>query len=434
MRKNSRVHHFNKGGYVYLFNPDNMESFRCSSDIEPKRCSNYKDLFKESTDANINYEKREQLELVLNVSQECNLQCSYCFSLNQERRIMDENVAEKSLEYFFDAFEFDSLKLHFFGGEPLTNFRTIIFAVEKARQLSETYNLDSPKFSVVTNGTLITKDMANYFSVNNFEVQVSLDGPKEVHDRFRLLKCGKGSHDRVIKGLKLLQKHKGIKISTSSVITKSSDIKNVYSYLEASVSSIKNMKLDMVYDFHESNTPEFASTEKDFQNNYVGHFDFLVSEYINKLKNFQRPSEYNFTHSVLLLWGKQNKYRYCPAASSRFSIDTEGKIYPCGGAASLREYAIGNIHEGLDSALSDRFDDNLNIHFKEPCNSCWAKPLCLGGCPLTLRNGTNRQHCDIRKAMVEGAIEIYTTIRDENPFAFTVLVDENFSESLRELL
>ena len=434
MNKNKRLHHFVRDGYIYAFNPGNMGAIRCPSNIELKDCSNYSDIVSDTANSNIDNDKRDQLELVLNVSQECNLQCSYCFSLNQDKRKMGRHVAEKALEYFVQVFEFGSLKLHFFGGEPLTNFETIKYSVEKAKQLSSIHNFGSPIFSIVTNGTLVTDKVADFFNENAFEVQVSIDGPKEVHDKFRLLRSGKGSHERVIKCLELLKKYEKIKISTSSVITKSSDVKNVYSYLAKTAPSIKNMKLDMVYDFHGSNTTEFSSTQKDFQHNYVSHFKFLVNEYIKTLKNLRRPSEYNFTHSVLLLWGKQNKNRYCPAASSRFSINTEGMIYPCGGAASLEEYAIGNIYDGIDQTLTGKFDDTLNIHLKEPCASCWAKPLCLGGCPLTLRNGTNRQHCDIRKAMAEAAIEIYATLKEENPIAFTALVDEKLSEDLRSLL
>jgi uncharacterized protein len=142
----------------------------------------------------------------------CNLNCAYCFYLPKKSLypasdcVMSLATLESFIRQFLE-FQNNEASIIFQGGEPL--LRDIVF-YEKAIEFLAKYNVRHVKItmSIQTNGTLITDDWAAFFKQNSILVGVSLDGPKELHDYYRKDPAGKGSFERVIGGIRLLQKHK----------------------------------------------------------------------------------------------------------------------------------------------------------------------------------------------------------------------------------
>jgi len=159
--------------------------------------------------------------LYLIVATSCNLRCAYCLYNSSQSgslaansgKLMKEDVAEQAIRLFANKTLANNRSspdywecITFYGGEPLLNFDCLQKTVEYVRQLQGKEKIwKNVRFVVNTNGTLLTKEIASFFKRENIEVQVSIDGPEEVHDAVRMFHSGKGSFASVISGLELMR-------------------------------------------------------------------------------------------------------------------------------------------------------------------------------------------------------------------------------------
>lgn len=153
-------------------------------------------------------------ELGLEVTEGCNLRCLYCVHQEANKENRNHGSRQMAGETAFAAIDFlakNSLKskqvtLGFYGGEPLLNFPVIKESVRYAR---EVFKDKPPQFNLTTNGTLITPEIARFFAENQVDVRVSIDGPEDVHNRYRKNIAGDGSFNDVREGLQNLFKEYG---------------------------------------------------------------------------------------------------------------------------------------------------------------------------------------------------------------------------------
>ena len=158
------------------------------------------DFFSQSYDTVISCDETQFEQLYLAVSESCNYRCKYCRQdKSNETRIMSIDEIKNAIDIFFKHSK-SPKSVVFFGGEPLLNYIGIKFAIEYINQLSE-----GIKYSMVTNGSLCTKEYADFFSHNHVEVIVSLDGPEWIHNKARINKSGRGTYDESIRGYNLLK-------------------------------------------------------------------------------------------------------------------------------------------------------------------------------------------------------------------------------------
>lgn len=142
----------------------------------------------------------------------CNLNCSYCFFLDKEqlypgsRFRMSDELLETYIRQLIEAHRTREVTVAWQGGEPtlmgLDFFRKAIAFQEKYRKPGMTF-----ENTLQTNGTLLTDEWCEFLKQNNYLVGLSLDGPRELHDANRVDKAGGPTFDRVMRGLRLLQKH-----------------------------------------------------------------------------------------------------------------------------------------------------------------------------------------------------------------------------------
>lgn len=375
-----------------------------------------------------NPENHRSIEVVLNVAQACNLDCTYCFSDNTSKAIMEQSTAFSAIEDAFDRYpQIDEFRLSFFGGEPTLNLPLIEAAVRHHHRLCSERGV-CPDYFITTNAVSLSEEALALFDEFGFEVQVSIDGSKNTHDRYRVDHQGRGSHDRVVATLQELRKRDGIRLSTSSVITKSNNAVATHDILESLEPF--HMKLDMVYEFQDLGGGDFASTEASFSKVMGMDFDEIGDRFVDRVTRYQRPAEYNFRQSVILLSARKTKSRFCPAADTRIGVGADGHYYPCGASASLKENVLGEASQGIDPRAVLRFEERLEVGDVEPCRSCWARPLCLGGCPLTIRSLPNRLHCSTRKHLAEISIRVFSEIRERDPMSFLVLTENPAGKAL----
>jgi len=158
---------------------------------------------------------REVKGITLNVTNNCNLACKYCPICNNNanakivhRKNMEKDVALSAVDFFFRHSERVRGKekiISFYGGEPLLNMEVIRACVEHVRiKYNEYYK--NIHFVISTNGTLLDDDIVHYLVDNKIGLQISIDGPENVHNENRLFKNGTGSFEIIIKNLERIQK------------------------------------------------------------------------------------------------------------------------------------------------------------------------------------------------------------------------------------
>jgi anaerobic sulfatase-maturating enzyme len=142
----------------------------------------------------------------------CNLDCAYCFFLDKEvfypgsKFRMSDDMLEQYIRQLIESHRTDQVSIAWQGGEPtlmgLDFYRKAITLAEKYRRPGMTF-----LHTMQTNGTLLTDEWAEFFKEHDFLIGLSIDGPRELHDIYRVDKGGQPTFDKVMRGLRLLQKH-----------------------------------------------------------------------------------------------------------------------------------------------------------------------------------------------------------------------------------
>ncbi|MEE1284699.1 MAG: thioether cross-link-forming SCIFF peptide maturase, partial [Acutalibacteraceae bacterium] len=151
--------------------------------------------------------------MCLHVAHTCNLNCEYCFAsqgkYHGERALMSFEVGKRALDFLIEnSGTRHNLEVDFFGGEPLMNWDVVKQLVAYAREQEKIHNKNF-RFTLTTNGMLIDDDVIEFSNKEMSNVVLSLDGRKEVHDRFRVDYAGNGSWDRIVPKFQKLVEARG---------------------------------------------------------------------------------------------------------------------------------------------------------------------------------------------------------------------------------
>ena len=177
----------------------------CISDIEELRADGK--LFSEDTFEPMAGDLKKKSAgivkaLCLHIAHSCNLNCSYCFAsqgkYHGERALMSFEVGKQAFDFLIaNSGTRRNLEVDFFGGEPLMNFDVVKQLVAYARSIEKQHGKNF-RFTLTTNGMLIDDDVIDFANREMSNVVLSLDGRKEVHDRFRVDYAGNGSWERIV--------------------------------------------------------------------------------------------------------------------------------------------------------------------------------------------------------------------------------------------
>lgn len=305
--------------------------------------------------------------LVLNVFQGCNLRCGYCFAGdgsygNKGRMSLD--TAKESIDWYANQHTHTAMEINFFGGEPLANFPLICLSVEYAYAVARGYG-KTIAFSITTNATLVTQEIAKFLAENKFRIAVSLDGPTEIHDRNRPTASGGGSLDRALKGVGLLRKAGNAPIARCTVNGKT-DMGEVQRFLAA-------MEFEQV---HVARATLPGGQEDEAALAAVMSNASLEKEAV--LVGLQEGRTVINTVSKLatMIAKSQKQTRACGVGDKIAAAGIDGGLYACHRFTNDEKWKIGDVTHGK---YASRFLDRP-VNSIGKCRSCWAKYLCGGGC------------------------------------------------------
>ncbi len=333
----------------------------------------------------------------------CNLRCTYCFAnadsiytneKNRNLEDMDEETAKKIVDFIFKT-PSKALTIEFQGGECLLKFDIIKFIVKYANELNKKYFKDL-RITIVSNLTLITDEMIEFFIDNNVSICTSLDGPKEVHDKNRIyLKDNKkiGSYDIVVKNIKRINKiykKKGIngKVFSLPTITSFS-----LPYWKEILDEYVKLNIDM-YDIRFLMNTGRAIDKNPLKEDFRKYLEFrnkslkYISELRKKgIKISERMLNLYYKKIIENFPGYHADYESpCGAIIGQLLYFPNGEIYTCNEGLNGEEFCIGNVK--IDSwkdifkkKITASFILNSMIESNPMCDKCAYKPYC-GTCQV----------------------------------------------------
>lgn len=364
--------------------------------------------------------------LVMNLTNQCNLSCQYCYEFGEDKvatpegkpKFMDAETAKAAVEFLLEqSGGRKALHITFFGGETLMNFpllkQVVEYANTRAAETGRTID-----YSLTTNATLITPAIIEFLSENRIGVTVSMDGPPELHDQLRVFANGRGSYDIVEPRVKaLIAGHRTRPIVARVTLTSGvTDVVRIYRHLKDELG------------FHEIGfAPVTTSPNRLYSINergmdgVLGDFKKLAEEYLEYALRGEMHGFTNVSDTIAELYQGVNKSHPCGAGLGLVGVGPSGDIAPCHRFVDSDAHALGKIGEGIDRAKQADFLTRGHIGAKYDCHSCWARPLCAGGChhEAFVRYGDtghpNLHYCDWVRDWTDTCLRIYGAISALNP-------------------
>ena len=352
--------------------------------------------------------------LSLAIAQKCNLGCSYCYASQGDfggsPKNMSAEVAIRAVDLLFsEAPPGSRVNLAFLGGEPLLNRRVLRQATEYAAALAQARHVHAG-FSITTNGTLLTEDDGRFFETHGFAVTLSLDGPKPLHDALRPYKSGAGTYDRILNNARpLLESQKRMQVSARVTVT------------AQNLSLLRTLNEFIALGFHSVGFSPLLSSFDGARELDAQSLRTMLAEMVECGREFERRvlnrQRYPFSNMVNALReihrGTHRPYP-CGAGAGYLAVSADGDLAACHRFVGEPRGAMGNLVTGIDRAGQSRWLAQRHVQDQEPCNRCWARYLCGGGCHHeVLRRG--RPACDYVRGWLHYCIEAYVRLRARAP-------------------
>lgn len=356
-----------------------------------------KEIKHPDTDMMSTYLNRGLNQLIIQLTHNCNLRCSYCpytsndgtYRLHQNNTIEFETIKSAILYLRDRSIDNNDIVISFYGGEPLLEFELIKQTVEfcKEELVGKTIN-----YNLTTNATLFTDEILDFFQKENFRIVVSLDGPKEMNDKNRKFLNNKGSvFDKVIENIEKIEKDYNDlfkTISINMVIDPTQEFSK-YELLFKEHPILRDVLVTstIVEDNYKSKDEKFYPTKR-----FIDEFQY--AEFLVYLDNL---CQINLVNDSLLLkdlfMQKQTEYfkglvrqetlghSNCPSGpcvpgKMRLMIDVNGAYYPCERISEkIDRNIMGNITNGINVKKA-RNILNISRENFDLCKDCFAFRHC----------------------------------------------------------
>lgn len=347
--------------------------------------------------------------LTLNVTQICNLHCTYCAAGGDGT--YGDPITKLSIEktlpqlkHFMSKLEaHESFHITFLGGEPLL-YPDAILAIGQYCQLFFAGRSRSPSFSIITNGTLITAELIEKLSVLKAQYTLSFDGPQEIHDQFRPQKNGGSSFESVFRGFQLLLKSPQSRgrLLIHSVFTKQqTDVLTVYDFFN-------QYEVD-AFEFTYDVTCSDAVGLKEFSQSLAAAAEkaylFGGETALRKITLFDQYFQ--------LLDEQTRNRNHCGSGKTLLSIDSKNRVFTCPLDINDLKQSVGTLSDlQLDQNLAEKSLVELNN-----CQTCWARNLCGGGCMYIHKMTAGDKHkksqnyCQKQRDLISVALLYYYKAR-----------------------
>jgi len=366
--------------------------------------------------------------MVMNVTSKCNLACTYCYEYGDDRinesacgdqpDFMSEETARQSVDFMFrESGDNKVAHLNFFGGETLMNFKVLQDSVAYARERAAALGKEV-QFGLTTNATLLKPQIIEWLAENRVGVTVSIDGPQDEQDEFRVFKNGRGSYDVVVPKIKeLLQKHRTRPIGARVTLTKQNlNVHKIFRHLTEDLGFWEVGFAPVTT----SSIRDYAIEDEGF-NAMLDQFTGLAYEWLEQTANNQHHAFSNVRDTIEEIHKGVSKAFPCGAGLGLVGVGTGGDVALCHRFAGSDEHSMGSVADGIDRTQQQTFLESHHIDNKPDCQTCFARPLCSGGCyhEAHTRYGAtttaNLHYCEWIRTWTATCLEVYGEIAERNP-------------------
>lgn len=326
--------------------------------------------------------------IYLTLGMNCNFNCKYCYQSEDKNKNLYTDTKEVSsniIKYIKNVSKEaeKTLTLMFWGGEPLMYFNLIKDIVEKLKDIKINY-------SIVTNGSLLTKEKVDFLNTNNISVGISHDGKNTYITRKKDILNDKGK-------LELIKK-----INDLSIVTVFSsynfDLLKTAEYCEEKLGREVHVNLEWLHCDNNTDKALYTFNKELVKEKLLLLLEKIEQDLINGEHSGRIKTLYQFLYQTQN--NNNNKIPYCMQMRKSLNIDLAGNVTAC--------HPYGKLGTILDNHedLIKKYDEKYNIAFDfEDCSKCKWINECKAGCPL-------EYPCEGKKAMCEIKAMFYETIKD----------------------
>ena len=326
--------------------------------------------------------------LCLHIAHTCNLNCSYCFAsqgkYHGERAVMSYEVGKQALDFLMEhSGTRRNLEVDFFGGEPLMNFQVVKDLVAYARSVEKEKGKNF-RFTLTTNGVLVDDDVIEWANRECSNVVLSLDGRKEIHDRFRVDYAGNGSWERIVPKFQKFVEARGGK-----------DYYMRGTFTHANPDFLKDIQQMLDLGFTELSMEPVVCAAGDPSELTEEDLPIVMEQYEKlaemMLEHDKQGKPFTFYHYMIDLTGGPCIYKRisgCGSGTEYMAVTPWGDLYPCHQFVGEERFKLGNIWDGVTNTEIQGEFAACNVYAHPECRDCWARLYCSGGCAANAYHAT----------------------------------------------
>lgn len=349
------------------------------------------------------------MKCTLAITQRCNLSCDYCY-IKKKNSLMSIQTASRAINFIFkNSYNFRKIDINFFGGEPLLEFE-LIKKITNMIYVHPSFNRDRVGISVVTNGTIFSKEISDFLIENEIVLCISCDGPQKVQDAFRHFPDGRGSSSIVEKNIKQV-----VRLFPLTPINAVYSPENLQ-FLPQVVDYLTSLGVRNLY-----LSPNISANWKKKDIELLPTiYDAIGQKYINFYLNCE-PRYISLIDGKIgaILRGGYKPFERCRMGKGEFAFGPSGNIYPCErliGADEENEHCLGNLDNGFFSGKICKEISNVAIN--KECQVCGLKDYCMNWCGCTNYHSTGNYNivspfvCASEKASINTAFNVFQSLVD----------------------
>lgn len=353
----------------------------------------------------------------------CNLNCDYCYYLDKvklyaEQSVLSVSLLEKTIREYIEINDSEQIVFDWHGGEPLllglSYLKKIVELQNKYRGNKHVYN------TIQTNATLLDDDFAVFFKENNFLVGVSIDGPQDIHDRFRKDKGGNPTFLKVMRGIELLHRY-SVDFNTLTTVSKAGEGRGLDVYRFMKNIGSRYMQFMPVLEYVDSMNNNIVSPDDENSSlakwsvSPMGYGEFMCDIFDYWVKNDVGSYFVNLFDSTLANYCGLNPGTcvYSETCGANAVMEHNGDIYPCDHFV-YPQYKLGNVKDvPLEEIVSSERNTGFGISKRNmlpaKCLKCGYYFACHGECPKHRFSKTERNETGLN-SLCEGLYRFFSHV------------------------
>lgn len=366
------------------------------------------------------------LELV--VTHACNLACRYCYGsrhIEPCRRVpgllygarlarMSPETAKAGIDTLLaGSGRLKEVRVVFFGGEPFLNLPLIRVVATYAREEAGRVG-KRVRFSAVTNATTLTNDAMAVVRANGIRLQVSVDGPPEIHDVNRVFRNGKGTYATVREGAARL-----------ATVQPGPPARATAAHGQLNAVGVMNHLREVGFGSVHVEPALWGSGEATLSDADIDALLEQEEAVAQQIVDGIEAGEMRDYHALTRLIRETRVIRerrryYCGAGRGLVCLASDGTWYPCHRLAGREEFRLGTVETGLRDAKREAYR-LLHVDARTGCRDCWARHLCGGGCwdhAIGAHGGLERpdeeKACRVMRRRIELAMAVNALLKESS--------------------